>query len=106
MSTSKATPGYPCPRIPTRHRGISYRPRANGSRAYAVYFKGRYIGVQGGEQDALAKQAELRSQATRGQAPVRPTKATFTEVAGLWLESKHRSAPTRASTTEPPSTAS
>lgn len=93
MSTRKATPGYPCPRLPTRYRGISYRPRADGTRAYAVYFKGRYLTIEGGEQDALAKQAELRGQAARGETPVRPTKATFADVAELWLESKHRLRP-------------
>ena len=36
-------------RIPTRHRGIFYRRRADGTRAYTVFFKGRYIGIDGGE---------------------------------------------------------
>ena len=50
--------------------GHQYRPRADGSRAYSVYFRGRYIGVDGGEQEALAKQAELRGKAARGEKPV------------------------------------
>jgi hypothetical protein len=59
MSTSKATPG-PHKRIKTRHRGITYRLRADGTRTYYVYAGGRQISVVGGEKEALAKQAELR----------------------------------------------
>jgi integrase len=88
-----ATSGYPCPRISTRHRGISYRPRADGSRQYSIYFKGRYIGVEGGEQEALAKQAELRGKAARGERPVTPARVTFAEVAEQWFESKRHLRP-------------
>jgi hypothetical protein len=66
MSTRNPTRGYPSRRIPTRHRGISYRRRADGTRAYTVFFKGGYVGVDGGEQDVLIKQAELRGRAARG----------------------------------------
>jgi integrase len=55
---------------------------------YSIYFRGRYIGVEGGEQEALAKQAELRDKAARGDKALAPTKATFGEVAEQWLESK------------------
>ena len=50
----------PTRRRPTRYRGITYRERTDGSRHYAVFFQGRYIGVEGGEQDALAKEAHAR----------------------------------------------
>ncbi len=93
MSTRNATRGYPCRRVPTRHRGISYRPRADGSRAYTVFFQGKYIGVDGGEQDALAKQAELRGKAARGERPVAPSRLTFGEVAEQWLASKRHLRP-------------
>jgi integrase len=93
MSTRKATPGYPYLRVPTRHRGISYRPRADGSRQYTVCFQGRYIGVEGGEREALAKQAELRGKAARGERPVASTRATFGEVAEQWLASKRHLRP-------------
>jgi len=93
MATRTPTPGYPCLRIPTRHRGISYRPRADGSRAYTVFFQGRYIGVHGGEQDALAKQAELRGKAARGERPVTATRLMFGEVAEQWLASKRHLRP-------------
>src|SRR5262249_33483268 len=85
--------GYPCPRIPTRHRGISYRPRADGSRMYSVYFQGRYVPVAGGEQEALAKQAELRGKAARGEKPVTQSKVSFSELAEQWLESKRHLRP-------------
>src|SRR4051812_33585865 len=77
----------------TRYRGISYRQRANGSRTYSVYFKGRYISITGGEQDALAKQSELRSSSARGELPIASTRITFAEVAEQWYESKHRLRP-------------
>ena len=77
MPARKPTAGYPCPRIPTRHRGISYRPRADGTRAYTVFFKGRYIGVEGGEQEALARQAELRGKAARGEQIATASRVTF-----------------------------
>ena len=85
--------GYPCRRIRTRHRGISYRPRADGSRAYTVFFKGRYLGVEGGEQEALAKQAELRGKSARGEKVVATSRVTFCEVAEQWLESKRHLRP-------------
>jgi integrase len=93
VPTNKARPGYPCRRIPTRFRGISYRPRADGSRQYTIFFKGRYIAVDGGEQDALAKQAELRGKAARGERPVTSTRATFGEVAEQWFASKRHLRP-------------
>jgi integrase len=93
MPTKNATRSYPSRRVPTRHRGISYRRRAAGTRAYTVFFKGRYLGVDGGEQDALAKQAELRGKAARGRRPVTSTRATFGEVAEQWFASKRHLRP-------------
>src|SRR5262249_61610332 len=88
MSTSKATPG-PHKRIKTRHRGITYRLRADGSRTYYVYAGGRFQSVDGGEKEALAKQAELRSRQARGErgAP-RPVK--FKQATEEWVESKRQ----------------
>jgi integrase len=60
---------------------------------YSVYFRGRYIGVDGGEQEALAKQAELRGKAARGERAVAPTKVTFAELAEQWLVSKRHLRP-------------
>ena len=93
MSTRNATPAYPYLRIPTRHRGISYRPRADGTRQYTVFFRGKYIGVEGGEQEALAKQAELRGKAARVERPVTTTRASFGEVAEQWFASKRHLRP-------------
>jgi integrase len=55
-----------------------------------VYHRGRYWGVEGGEQDAIARQAELRGRAARGAAPVGPTRITFAEAADAYINSKHR----------------
>jgi integrase len=92
MATSTVS-ADPTRRHNTRYRGISYRPRSDGTRAYSVYFKGRYLAVEGGEKDALARQAELRGKAARGETPVVLTKLTFAEVAEQWFESKHRLRP-------------
>jgi integrase len=86
MSTSKATPG-PHKRIKTRHRGITYRLRADGSRTYYVYAGGRFIAVDGGEKQALAKQAELRGRQARGER-VAPKPVKFKQAAEEWFESK------------------
>ena len=92
MSKSNAS-ADPFRRNPTRYRGISYRERADGTRAYSVYFAGKYVAVEGGEQDALAKQADLRGRAARGEKPVTPTKAKFADVAELWFASKRHLQP-------------
>jgi integrase len=49
--------------------------------------------VDGGEQAALAKQAELRGKAARGERPVTQSKLTFGELAEQWLESKRHLRP-------------
>ncbi len=90
VPSGEMTTRNPQKRHATRHRGISYRLRADRSRQYAVYFQGRYLGVEGGEREALAKQAELRGKAARGETPVMPTKASFAEIAEAWFESKRR----------------
>jgi len=61
----------------TRYRGISYRERKDGTRTYSIYWRGNYTAVEGGENEALAKQAELRGKAARGEQVVVPTKLTF-----------------------------
>jgi hypothetical protein len=87
---SKTNGSDPFKRHKTRHRGITYRERADGSRTYAVYDRGAYITVAGGEQDAVAFQADLRANRSRGEQVARPSKLTFAEVAEQWFESKHR----------------
>jgi Phage integrase, N-terminal SAM-like domain len=74
----------------TRHRGVSYRQRADGGRTYSVYHAGRYWPVEGGEQEALVKQGQLRGQRARGETPLAPSRTTFGEVADAYIESKHR----------------
>jgi integrase len=83
----------PFRRTKTRHRGISYRQRADGSRRYSIYFRGKYIAVEGGEQDAIDKQADLRGRAARGERAIVPNKQTFAEVAELWFASKRHLQP-------------
>ena len=72
----------------TRYRGISYRERKDGTRTYSIYWRGNYTAVEGGENEALAKQAELRGKAARGEQVVVPTKLTFAVVAEEWFAPK------------------
>jgi integrase len=94
MSTSKANagPADRHTRHKTRHRGITYRLLADGSRTYSVYVKGRYVQVEGGEREALALQADLRGKVARGER-VTPAKVTFADVAEEWFESKRKLRP-------------
>lgn len=80
----------PFTRHKTRHRGIIHRLRDGGQRTYYVYAAGRYIAAGSTEKEALAKQAELRGKAARGERVLVATRATFADVAEQWYESKHR----------------
>jgi integrase len=78
------------PDPPPRHQlpaACRRQPRVHG------LLRGKYIGVDGGEQDALAKQAELRGKAARGERPIAPTRMTFSEVAEQWLAAKRHLRP-------------
>lgn len=95
MSTSKASPFL---RYKTRHRGVSYRRRKDGSKTFYVYHDGQYYSISTSEKDALALQAELRGKSARGEKTVAPSKKLFSEVAESWFESKHRLRPTTRAT--------
>jgi integrase len=89
MSKSKAND----PRLTrhkTRHRGVVWRSRDGGLRTYYVYTPGGYITAGSTEKEALAKQAEIRGKAARGEPLIVASKATFADVAERWYESKHR----------------
>jgi integrase len=70
----------------TRHRGVSYRNRADGSRSYSVFFQGRYVAAGTTEKEALAKQAELRGKSARGERIIVASKISFGTVAEAWYE--------------------
>jgi integrase len=88
MSDGKATRARDA-RRKTRYRGISYRERADGTRTYYVYAGGRHVAVQGGEAEAKAKQAELRTRVARGET-VATGNVMFEHAAEEWLASKTR----------------
>jgi integrase len=92
MSKASAGPADRFKRHRTRHRGITYRLLADGSRVYSVYCKGSYMPVEGGEKEALALQAELRGKVARGQR-ITPPKTTFAEAAEEWFASKRKLRP-------------
>jgi integrase len=72
----------------TRHRGVSYRLRGDGSRSYSVHWQGRYLPAGGTEKEALAKQADLRNTVARGGQVILPSKLLFAEFAETWFEQK------------------
>jgi integrase len=80
----------PYKRHATRNRGITYRVRADGSRSYSVYAKGKFVPAGTTEKEALAKQADLRGRQARGERIIVPTKITFAEVAEDWFRSKRK----------------
>jgi Phage integrase, N-terminal SAM-like domain len=73
----------------TRHRGVTYRERVGGERTYYVFAGGRHVAVDGGEREALAKQAELRGRVARGER-VATSGVRFGTVAEQWYASKRK----------------
>lgn len=71
----------------TRHRGITYRERADGERTYFVYAEGRQVAIKGGEREALAVQARFRSRLARGER-VSNGNVPFEVVAEEWFAQK------------------
>lgn len=78
----------------TRHRGLSYRFLADGSRRYYGYVpgRGRMPLPANGEREALAAYGELRGKAARGEK-IAPVNVRFGEVAEAWFESKRKLRP-------------
>jgi integrase len=67
-------------RIKGRHRGITYRKKADGSTTYSVYWQGKFLKAGKTEKEALAMQADLRSKAARGERVILPSKLNVAEV--------------------------
>jgi len=85
----------PYRRHPTRNRGITYRLRVDGSRIYAVSWRGTYVSTAldgvtplSTEKAALERQAHLRGRSQRGHRVVVNDKTTFSELAESWYEAK------------------
>jgi integrase len=86
MKQSQPNAGFdPFKRHSTRHRGISYRERADGSRAYAIFFEGKYVAAGPTEAGALALQAEYRGKKHRGEKVIVPGKVLVEPVAEEWF---------------------
>src|SRR5687768_3795621 len=68
----------------TRYRGITYRDKADGSRTYYVTRSGGYLKAGKTEEEALARQAELRGKKARGEKVVLPSKKTVREFTEEW----------------------
>jgi integrase len=79
----------------TRQRGISYRLNADRSRQYYVYWdanrkvgKSPYEKAGKTEEEALAKQAELRNKKARGERVILPSKRTVRTDGNEWYEAE------------------
>jgi len=75
----------PYKRWPNRYPGISYRERAGGARTYYVANGSRHLRADGGEQEALLVQADLKMKKARGLR-VTPLPIPFRQVAEAWFE--------------------
>jgi integrase len=82
----------PFTRQKSRHRGITYRLKADGSRTYYVYAQAKQHRVDGGEKEALQLQAALRGKIARGER-VALSKMKFGDLAEEWFASKHKLRP-------------
>ena len=85
MSGRSKKPRNPYTRHKTRYPGITYRDKQDGGRTYFVTNGSRHLKVDGGEQEALLVQADLRSEKARGLR-VTPLPTTFRTVAEAWFE--------------------
>jgi integrase len=84
----------PFTRHTTRHRGITYREKADGKRTYFVRWDNTRISERPDgtrlttETEALALQAELRQRSGKGEKIVVNSKLTFEELAETWFAGK------------------
>lgn len=74
----------------TRHRGITFRKRTDGSRSYFVYWQSSYLKAGETLESALALQSELRARKGKGQKVIVPAKITCGELLEQWFEGKTR----------------
>jgi integrase len=85
VSGKPKTTRDPYKRHKTRYPGITYREKEDGGRTYYVTVGSRHLKVDGGEQEALLVQADMRSKKARGLR-VTPPPTTLGEVAQAWFE--------------------
>ena len=80
--------------LKTRHRGLSYRLLADGSKRFYGYVpsKGRVQLRAATERHAVAEYGDLRGKVARGEQ-VAPANVKFGQVADQWFDSKHRLRP-------------
>ena len=94
MSDSDLTQLYK--RHTTRHRGVSYRLRADGSRLYDIRWQNTRVSKRPDgtplttEKEALEFQAELRQRSGKGEKIVVNSKITFSELAENWYQTVSR----------------
>jgi integrase len=69
---------------------ITYRVRADGSKAFYYAHKGKHVGPFKTLTEVKVAQAEVKSKHLRGEPVVLPSKKTFREVAEEWYAAKTR----------------
>ena len=78
------------PRIRTKHPGIAYRERADGSRQYMFWYtdsagKPHWKNVDGGEREAKQARARVVDKMARGEKII-PNRVLFADFARKWLK--------------------
>ena len=81
------------PRIKTRHPGVYYREREDGTRQYIIWYvgtdgKARFENVPGGERDAVRARARIVDRIAHGHH-VAPSKLRLSDWADQWLEERN-----------------
>jgi integrase len=80
----------PFKRHTTRHRGITYRVRADGSKLYHVHDRGKFLAAGTTEREALDLQASIRSKRAREERVVVASKVELKTVSEEWFEDAKR----------------
>jgi len=77
---------------PTKHRGIGFKLKADGSRRYYVYSKGRLFSTADDGapllklDQAIERKGQLSGHSRRGEQVLKPEKITFQAASDAWLE--------------------
>ena len=85
------------PRIKTKHPGVAYRERPDGSRQYMIWFTGtdgkpHWQNTVGGEGDAKRARAKIINDMAQGKK-VAPSRTLFADFARDWLEEQTNLSP-------------
>lgn len=85
------------PRIRTRHPGVYYRLRADGTRQHIYEYtdsegKQRFKNFPGGERETAKERAKVIGRLAKGEK-IAPSRVTFADFARSWLKEQHNLSP-------------